>query len=52
MPGLFPYDYVNPKRTVEMLAKKAGAVPPENPYRLEKLPAEGIRLSDADGFLT
>ncbi|KAK6054892.1 ribosomal RNA adenine dimethylase family protein [Cooperia oncophora] len=52
MPGLFLYDYIKPKNTIEMLAQKPGAVPPENPYRFEKVPLEGIRLSDADRFLS
>ncbi|PIO65323.1 hypothetical protein TELCIR_13016, partial [Teladorsagia circumcincta] len=52
MPGLFLFDYVNPKYTVEMLAQKPGAVPPENPFRFENVPSEGIRLSDADRFLS
>ncbi|PIO64734.1 guanylate kinase domain protein [Teladorsagia circumcincta] len=52
MPGLFLFDYVNPKYTVEMLAQKPGAVPPKNPFRFEKVPSEGIRLSDADRFLS
>ncbi|VDL78756.1 unnamed protein product [Nippostrongylus brasiliensis] len=52
MPGLFLYDYIKPAQTVEMLAKKSGAVPPEYPFRFEKLPFEGVRLSDADRFLS
>ncbi|VDM61383.1 unnamed protein product [Angiostrongylus costaricensis] len=48
MPGLFLYDYIKPKRTVEMLAQKPGALPPENRYHLEKMPAMGVRLRDAD----
>ncbi|KAK5967669.1 rRNA adenine N(6)-methyltransferase [Trichostrongylus colubriformis] len=52
MPGLFLFDYTKPKHTVEKLAQQPNAVPPENPYRLEKVPSEGIRLSDADRFLS
>lgn len=51
MPGLFPYDYVKPNRTVAMLAKTAGALPPTNPFKVEKMPQEGIRLAEADRFL-
>ncbi|KIH51630.1 ribosomal RNA adenine dimethylase family protein, partial [Ancylostoma duodenale] len=38
MPGLFPYDYIKPNRTVAMLAKTAGALPPTNPFKVEKMP--------------
>ncbi|KHJ84372.1 hypothetical protein OESDEN_15916, partial [Oesophagostomum dentatum] len=51
MPGLFPYDYIKPKRTVAMLAKTSGALPPVNPFGVQKLPQEGVRLSEADKFL-
>ncbi|KAK6731009.1 hypothetical protein RB195_007463 [Necator americanus] len=47
MPGLFPYDYIKPKRTVEILAKTANALPPTNPFLVEKMPGEGIRLTEA-----
>ncbi|KAK6731011.1 hypothetical protein RB195_007463 [Necator americanus] len=51
MPGLFPYDYIKPKRTVEILAKTANALPPTNPFLVEKMPGEGIRLTEAGKFL-
>nr|CDJ92765.1 Ribosomal RNA adenine methylase transferase domain containing protein [Haemonchus contortus] len=52
MPGLILYDSVRPKYTIEMLSGEPGAIPPENPFRLEKVPSEGVRLSDADRFLS
>ncbi|EYB90209.1 hypothetical protein Y032_0222g2614 [Ancylostoma ceylanicum] len=51
MPGLFPYDYIKPNRTVALLAKTAEALPPTNPFKVEKMPEEGIRLAEADKFL-
>ncbi|CAJ0595313.1 unnamed protein product [Cylicocyclus nassatus] len=51
MPGLFPYDYTKPKRTVASLAKSLGALPPSNPYQVQKMPEDGVRLAEADKFL-